>query len=197
LINCVPSRIAEESFFLPLVNCNETVDIKGVIILSTFCLTQDVVLEYGIGDAEMERLYAFDKKAKRVIYESDPVVSPYGWLLYQFRTDSHVIIVWEIETEYCSSLDCFVLDIYKELFAYVGEFEVALPHHENLEDDNSYPVNQITIMPSDTIVTFRFPRRLLLRPGEEDQQEVDSLIYELNLHTNVMSHTSWPCDTLR
>lgn len=191
------TRIENESSFLPLLPCSSRIDIGGVQWLSIFCLTQNVVLASGIGDPELERLYAVDKKAERILYESDPVAEAYGWELYQFQTNSHVIILWEIGTEYSSILDCFIVDINKEQFAHLGEFELALPLSDNLEEDNSYPVDQISILPSDTLVTFRFPQRLLLRPYDDDAQEVDSIMYELNLRTSVMGYTSWVRDTMR
>ena len=196
-INCAPARIKDETFFHPLIACDVTVDVTGFEIWRTFCLTENVVLAFGEGDPALGRLFLFDNKKMRTIYESEPDAPPYEWRVHQLKLDNHIIVLWEIGTEFCSVLKCYDFDVNKKHFTFVGKFDVALPQHGDPEEYNSYPVDQIGILPSDTLVTFRFPHRLLLRPYEEDAQEVDSLIYELNLHTNVMSRTSWPGDTLR
>lgn len=184
LLNCETTPSKVETTFQPLKQCNDKVDVSGTTFSFVFCLTQNEALAVGVGTPELgEALYLIDRKTMQATYQSGPNDSPYGWSLYQSRTDTHITILWKIEGEYCSEMRLYVFDSDSRHITYVGDFDVALPFRKDI-DTYPFPIEDIRIASSDTLVFFRFPHRLMLRPFDPDAHEVDSVVYELNFRGN-------------
>ncbi len=125
-------------------------------------------------------MYLFDEDSNRVINKWD--LEDYG-SLYELRTASHILLLWEVEGEYFSWLPLYVFNLKNKQLAYAGDFKVSL-EVDYYAEYTPYAVQDINIESSDTTFTFKFTKKLSLNPGEDDSKVADSLIYELDLRTN-------------
>lgn len=200
IVSCIATESVKKSRFQLAELGNEDVGFSELMIEATYRLIENEVIALGY-DTNMNDglggpiLCLIDKCANRVAYQSEPYDNSEGWYLHQFMTETSIMILWEHEYEYWTLLPLYVFDLKSKHLAYVGDFDVSWePGH--YAEYTPYPVKDISIEFSDTLVTFKFTDRLHLNPGTKNSQLVDSLIYELNLRTNLLQPTQvWDSDT--
>jgi hypothetical protein len=183
----------ENSRFHELVVQNKELGFTNIPYEFPYALTENEVVAVGWGgdpDSGLTGpvLTLLDKKKNEVRFESKIYDNSEGWELYEFRTESHVFLLFENEYEYNSMLSLFVFNLKSREFAFVGDFDVS-EDPPSYAEYTPYPVQDIEIVPSDSLVNFIFNKRLMLHPGFENWQALDSLIYELNLHNGLLRPT--------
>ena len=182
---CYSKDTAIDSAFVLLDTCSDSVSVSGLWINTLYCPSQNIFLAEGVWvDSEGQglKLAAIERNTNRIIFDGLEDSGGNSWIFYRLRAKEKLIVIGVTGTEWSSIEYCLVFDTLHARCSVAGRFDLELDHDSLSEADNMFPVDQIGIKHSDTVLTFRFPRKVILRPYDEYQTE-DSVVYKLDLRT--------------
>lgn len=200
---CVCMRAEGESRFQRVELREANVRIYGLTFPATYTyrLTENEVIAFGfdtsttVGPGWVAIL--LDRDSKQVIFRSEIYDTPYEWWLSIYRAGSYAFILWELEIENYTLLPLFVFDTKSRTCSYAGEFEV-MQYFDEVVDYAPYHIEGIEIEASDTLVSFKFTKKLRLLESDTSSRVADSLTYELDLRSDSLRVAKiWASDTLR
>lgn len=201
---CVSIWAGGESRFQRVKVRKENVDIGGVLIPATYTynLTENVAMAFGLDTSAVTGPgwvpYIIDRVDNRVICQSGiHECEGYGGWLNVCNTGPYVFMLWEEENEYCTNLSLFVFNKKSRTCSYAGYFDVC-QYFDEMPDTAPYPIEGIYIEASDTLVSFKFTKKLWLMESDTSSRVADSLTYELDLRSDSLRVAKiWASDTLR
>jgi len=197
---CVSIWAGGESRFHRVDVREENLRIGGLNVPATYTyhLTDNEFIAIGEDTSVVERLvFLVDRGSSRVIYRSEIWDNTYGWWLNIYKIGRHVFILWEEMGEYYTHLSLFVFNKNTRTCSYAGEFDVCQYFDEEV-DTAPYPIEGIHVEASDTLVSFKFTKKLHLKKYDTGSQVADSLTYELDLRSDSLRVSKiWTRDTLR
>lgn len=194
LVGCISTRAGRESRFHRVEFTEEEFRFNKRTIWNTYALTESEVIGFGT-DASYDDgndmgtvLYLYDKSSQRALFSSEPFDWPEDYWLHICRTRSHTLILWEIQTEYYAVLYLYVFEPQRKQFSYAGEFCVV-EFDTAYSEYSIYSVDDISIEPSDTLVAFKFTKKLKFGEFYPFRRVADSIAYELDLRDKTLRLT--------
>lgn len=185
--SCRSNESTFDTTFVLLETCNDSVDVSGLWVNALYCLSQNIFLAEGVWvDSEGHglKLVAIEKTTNRIIFDGlEDDAGGNSWTFYRLRAAGKLVVLGVVGTEWSSSEFCLVFDTLHPDCTVAGRFDIEDYREPLSEADHKFPVEQIGVQHSDSVVTFKFLRKVIFRPYD-GYNVADSVVYSLDFRTD-------------